>query len=279
MATVRDELIELRNLRFHFRDWAGPADAPPLIALHGFTGHARTWDHMARALSRTRRVLALDQRGHGETEWAPADAYDYQEMVEDVAAFVQAMQLPQFDLLGLSMGGNVATHFAGRQPAGLNRLVIVDIGPEIPPDALRQMAADEQRADVFGSVDEAFARARQDNPVPPESHHRQRVRDNLMRTADGRWTYRYDRALRSPDIRRARPTVQEGWAAIGRISVPTLIVRGSESDLFPADVAQRMQVQIGDARLAEIAGAGHPVPLDKPDAFLEAVETFLKESG
>src|SRR5437868_649595 len=82
---VTDELIELRGLRFHYRDWRPKrAGAPTLVLLHGFTGHARSWDGFADAMTDRYRVLALDQRGHGETAWAPADRYGRTEMVDDL---------------------------------------------------------------------------------------------------------------------------------------------------------------------------------------------------
>jgi len=76
--TVADALIEIRGLRFHFRDWPSKrTDAPALVLLHGFTGHARSWDPFAEAMTDRYRVLALDQRGHGETGWAQANQYGH----------------------------------------------------------------------------------------------------------------------------------------------------------------------------------------------------------
>ena len=273
---VQDEFIELRGLRFHYRDWAcSKPDAQDLVLLHGYTGHARSWDALAEAMSADYRVLAFDQRGHGESGWAPADAYGTPEMVADLEAFVAAMGLDGFVLLGLSMGGIVAFGYAGKQPPELERLVIVDIAPEIATQGLTKISANVARSDVFDSREEAFARAREDNPIPPEEHHRHRVVNSLMRIDDGRWTYRYDRALRDPDNPREGIPADEGWRLVANIKVPMLLVRGELSDILDADVASRMATMVDDCRLIEVAGSGHPVPLDKPDEFLEAVKTFL----
>src|SRR5438445_8269109 len=106
---VTDELIEMRGLRFHYRDWPSKSDgAPELVLLHGFTGHARSWDSFAEAMTDRYHVLALDQRGHGESGWAPADRYATADMADDLEAFVRALGLNAFVLLGLSMGGMVA---------------------------------------------------------------------------------------------------------------------------------------------------------------------------
>ena len=76
MATVRDELVEMRGLRFYYRDWeCTKPGAQTLVLLHGYTGHARSWDSFAEAMARDYRVLVLDQRGHGQTQWAPPEAY------------------------------------------------------------------------------------------------------------------------------------------------------------------------------------------------------------
>lgn len=276
MEHMYDHLIRLNGLRFHFRDWPCPkADAQNLVLLHGFTGHARSWDAFAQAMSADYRVLALDQRGHGETEWAPPDQYGIAHMVADLEAFVAALGLNRFVLLGLSMGGNVAIHYAGAQPAALDRLVIVDIGPAIMSSGLNRIGQGVQARDIFSSPEDAFAVARAANPLPPEAHHRQRVLHNLMRLQDGTWTYRYDRVLRDPNHRRTRPSAAEGWQAIARIKVPTLLIRGELSDILARDQAERMTRDIADCRLVEVRGSGHSVPLDQPDGFLEAVRSFL----
>jgi pimeloyl-ACP methyl ester carboxylesterase len=276
MDNVRDELIEMRGLRFYYRDWAGPKpDAQTLVLLHGYTGHARSWDAFAAAMSQRYRVLALDQRGHGQTDWAPPNAYDTTEMVADIDAFVAALELSRFALLGLSMGGLVSIGYAGKRPAALAKLVIVDIAPEIDVEGLKRIQAGVVRSDVFDSREQAFTRAREDNPIPPADHLRYRIDYSLMRQADGRYTYRYDHALRDPKNPRQGIAAEEGWRLVSNINVPTLLIRGERSDILSAAVAKRMTAAIPDCRLVEVRGSGHPVPLDKPDEFLAAVRTFL----
>ena len=276
MTEVIDELIELRGLRFHYRDWTSQqVNAPDLVLLHGYTGHCRSWDAFAKVMSKQYRVLALDQRGHGETEWAPADQYGTMEMVADLHAFVSALRLERFVLLGLSMGGMVAIAYAGARPVQLARLVIVDIAPEIAAEGIQNIQQSVARSDVFDTVEAAFRRARADNPVPPEGHHYDRVRASLMRTDEGKWTYRYDRALRGPGSQRLRLAVDEGWDAVASFNVPTLFIRGEHSPLLSRDVADKFVSIAKNSQLVEVPGSGHPVPLDKPEGFLDAVQTFL----
>ena len=124
-------------------------------------------------------------------------------------------------------------------------------------------------------LEDAFAKARATNPRQPEEHQRYRITHNLMQFPDGRWTYRYDKALRDPNNPRPRPTPEDGWTAVGNINVPTLILRGEVSDILARETAERMVAEIPDARLVEVDGSGHSIPLDRPDGFAAAVRTFL----
>ena len=276
MTQVSDELIQLRGLRFHYREWpSATPNAQVLVLLHGYTGHARSWDEFAAAMSTRFRVLALDQRGHGETQWAPATAYGTTEMVQDTQAFVQAMGLKDFLLLGLSMGGIVAIGYSGLAPPELERLVIVDIAPEIAASGLQRIQQNVARSDVFDSREAAFERARKDNPIPPQAHQRKRVYESLMRTDDGSWTYRYDPALRDTSNPRERTSAADGWKLVENINVPTLLLRGELSNILDRDVAEKMVDTLQDGKLGEIEGSGHSVPLDKPDEFLQAVDAWL----
>lgn len=268
----RDEYVLLNDLRFHFRDWGDPG-APPLVVLHGFTGHAPSWDSFAAAMASNYRVLCLDQRGHGESEWV--DDYSTEAMVGDLAAFVAAMGLEHYDLLGLSMGGSNAMHFAGSNPPGLARLVVVDMGPEIMRSGSGRINTGVQATDTFDTPEDAIAAGRRGNPRADEHELQHRTRNNLLMTGDGKWTYRYDRRLRDASRPRLRFSVDDTWAAWKRINVPTLLIRGTESDILASETAQKMVETNANCRLVEVQGSGHSIPLEAPRGFLEAVRTFL----
>lgn len=269
---VHDKTVTLNGLDFHYRDWAHEG-AQALVLLHGFTGHARSWDSFAQPMQEQYRVLALDQRGHGESAWS--EDYAPERMVEDVDAFVRELGLQQFALLGLSMGGRNAYAYAAMHPEELERLVIVDIGPEVMPAGSARIRDGVQAADVFDEPEQAFRAARQANPRPPDAELRHRVMNNLMQLDDGRWTFRYDKRLRSPDRPMPRPTPEEAWALMPNIACPTLIVRGAESDVLARATAERMVRDIPNCRLVEVPNSGHSVPLDNPTGFLEVVQQFL----
>lgn len=276
LETGQDKFIELNGLRFHYLDW-GNKGATPLVLLHGFTSHAHAWDSFSGTLSENYQVLALDQRGHGQSEWA--GDYSPERMVEDLEEFVRALNLSSFALLGLSMGGRNAYAYTALHPEKVERLVIVDIGPELMATGSARIRKGVLQKDIFEDEEEAYRAARAGNPRADEQELRHRLKHNLMPTSEGKLTFRYDQALRLPNRPLPRPTPEAGWAMLGKITCPTLLVRGAESDLLSKEVAERMCREIADCRLVTIPGAGHSVPLDNPQEFSRAVASFLLESN
>jgi esterase len=271
-ARVQDKTVTLNGLRFHYREWEHEG-AQPLVLLHGFTSHSRSWDTFARAMRERFRVMALDQRGHGETGWATD--YAPERMVEDIDAFVQALGLKRFALLGLSMGGRNAYAYAAQHPEEVERLVIVDIGPEIVDAGSARIRAGVLAPDVFEDPEQAIQAARAANPRADEAGLRHRVTSNLQQRHDGMWTWRYDIALRAPDRPLPRPEPEQAWVLMSKITCPTLLVRGAESDILSRETAERMVREIPDCRLVEVPNSGHSVPLDNPTGFLAVVSRFL----
>lgn len=274
-GAVVDRFVELGGHRFHYTEW-GPPSAPALVLLHGLTGHARSWDDEAQALAPVRRVLALDQRGHGDSDPAPDGDYTLAALVADLEAFVTALGLARLDLVGLSLGGRVAIAHAAAHPARVGRLVVIDIGPDIAPEGrVRVGAALASAPERFETVEDAIALVRAASPRAVERRLRERVRHGLKPLPGGGFAWKYDRELRET-VRagRWRETV-DLWPLWTSLSCPTLLVRGAESDVLSVETAKRMIVTQPRARMVEIDGAGHTVPGDRPVEFLEALREFL----
>lgn len=269
-----ERTVKVNGITLHYLDW-GPPAAPPVVLLHGITGHARVWDHLAERLVPGRRVLALDQRGHGDSDPAPDDDYRVATMADDVAAFAGSLQLDRFALLGHSMGGRIAIQYAAAHAARLERLVIVDIGPDIALAGLqrvRDMMA--QSPERIESEEWAVDYIRRANPLQDLDLLRQRVRHGLKRRPDGELTWKYAKGLRDM-MRTGRRDEVDLWEPLPRIPCPTLVVRGAESDILSSEVAKKMTERLPDGRLVEIPGAGHTVPADRPDDFVRHVRGFL----
>ena len=270
-GTATSRYAEHDGIRFHYLDWGG--DGPPLVMLHGFTGHAHTWDYPARALADQYRVLALDQRGHGDTGWAPL--YGSRPMVRDLLAFLDHLGLDRVTLMGLSMGGNVAYLFAAAHPERIERLIILDIGPEVAPAGGARIAAGLAGPDVFASEDEAVTQARAANPRPTDESLRHRVSHNLRQLPDGRLTFKWDKALRDGSAARHDHSVDERWEAWRSVPGPLLLVRGAESDILTADFAARMLAENPTATCVLVADSGHSITLDRPEGLVDVLSPWL----
>jgi pimeloyl-ACP methyl ester carboxylesterase len=270
-----DRTLVLGGRRFHFTDRGRPG-APAAVLLHGITGHARTWDDEADLLAGRFRVLALDQRGHGDSDPAPDGDYSDAALLGDLVAFVDALGLERVTLVALSLGGRVAIDYAGRHPDRVERLVVVDIGPEIAPAGRARVGALMANApERFEMLDDVVAHMRENNPRYLEPMLRHRAEHAVRPLAGGGLTWKYDRALRDA-IRQGRVRVPTDlwpqWRAIG---CPTLLVRGADSDVLSEETAKRMADALPHARLVVVAGAGHTVPGDQPAAFQALLREFL----
>jgi pimeloyl-ACP methyl ester carboxylesterase len=272
---MHDRTVVLQGQRFHYTDW-GPPAAPPVVLLHGVTGHARTWDEEAALLAERFHVLALDQRGHGDSDPAPDGDYGDAALLGDLVAFAEALGLRRFSIVALSLGGRVAINYAGRNPGRVERLVVVDIGPEIAPAGRARvgtlMASAPER---FATVDEVVAHMRASAPLYTEAMLRHRARHAVRSLPDGGFTWKYDRALRDA-IRQGRLRVPADlWPQWRAIACPTLLVRGAQSDILVDETAKRMVDELPHARLVVVPGAGHTVPGDQPAAFQVLLRDFL----
>jgi pimeloyl-ACP methyl ester carboxylesterase len=269
--------VLLRRMRFHYLDW-GIAGLPPVVFLHGGGLNAHTWDLVCASLRRERHCVALDQRGHGESEWSPHMDYATESHVGDVDAFVEALGLPRFVLVGMSLGGVNALAWAGRHSRRLAGLVLVDVGPEIRTEGVRKIAAFTSEAAPLDSVDQFVERALAFNPRRNRELLRRSLLHNLRRMPDGRWMWKYDQRHRG----RVDPGAYERrrdllWSAVDTVECPTLVVRGAQSDVFHDEDAERLAGRFRRARWVKIDKAGHTVQGDNPAGLLVELRAFLAE--
>ena len=269
----RDGFLQANGLRFHYLEW-GAADSPPLLLLHGFGNEAHIWDRFAPLVAERYRVIALDSRGHGDTDHA--GEYGDEHNVADFVAILEAFGIQQLTLVGFSMGGGTSILFTSRQPERVRRLVIVDRGPETNPRGRERMArAVSQARDTFLNREEALAYIRLANPKRPEELVQASLDHAFRAKPDGSYELKYDRKLRQGFGHRG--TSADLWAAVEAISCPTLLVRGGDSDILAQDVAERMVQRMANARLEVVPNAGHPVMTDNPPEFNRVVSAFLLE--
>jgi len=261
--TFRRETVALRA-------WEWPGDPPPTVLLHGIGNYARYWDFFADAVAGRLRLIATDARGHGESGRPPGE-YAPEEFVADAVAVLDALAIDHAHLVGHSMGGTHAIGLAAAHPDRVERLVVVDAGPEpMREGAERARRLSLERPEGFANTDEALAYLRRTSPGYANEIYANRLRW-LFREEDGGLAWRSSHDALTSIMTGARRG--DLWDALRAIQCPALVVHGTRSNVLSDDVAQRMVKALADGRLIEL-DAGHNVALDRPTDLAEAVVAF-----
>lgn len=269
--------VVLGGMRFHYVDW-GTAGKLPVVFLHGGALSSRTWDLVCLDLRKDYRCIALDQRGHGESEWSPVLDYSIESYVGDVERFVTHLGLDRFLLIGMSLGAVVTASYASRHSDLLAGAVIIDAGPEPKMgggERIRDFVADTAEID---SVDAFIEKALSFNPRRNPKLLQRSLHNNMRQTPDGRWVRKNDTRHMNPD--RFEEIVADSkahWRDIANIACPVLVVRGAESDVFSDEDAEKLSAALPDGRWVKIAGAGHTVQGDNPRDLTAALREFFGE--
>jgi pimeloyl-ACP methyl ester carboxylesterase len=249
------------------RTWEWAGDPPATLLLHGIGNYGRYWDFFADAIAGRLHLIAPDARGHGESG-QPADGYTPDEFVADALAVLDALAIERALLVGHSMGGTHAIRLASAHPERVERLVVVDAGPEpMPEGAERARRLSLERPERFEYADDALAYLRRTSPGYSEEVYANRMRW-LFREDAGDFVWRSSREALASIMSGARR--DDLWDALRTIRCPVLVVRGNRSNVLSAEVAQRMVSTLRDGRLIEL-DAGHNVALDRPKELAEAV--------
>jgi pimeloyl-ACP methyl ester carboxylesterase len=268
--------LDVNGLRVHYLDWGNP-EAPPIVAVHGYTSSAQAFSALARRFHDSHHIVAMDVRGHGESGWAASAAYRYDDQVGDLAALVDGLGLGRFTLVGTSMGGIIAMAYADAHAERLARLVINDIGPDVEGGSLRITQMVGSRPDEFASLDDAMAYRRQMSPIVAGrslEDQRELALGVLRQRPDGRWIWKMDPEYIRQRVSAGAPRRPALWPALARVPCPTLVVWGSESDVLSQAQARRMVETLPKGELVTVPGVGHAPTLVEP-VVVAALERFL----
>ena len=267
---ARSRTETINGLRLHMLE-AGRPGAPALCFLHGGAAHAHWFDAVTPFFVDRFHVVSLDQRGHGESQWAIPPAYGTEDFAGDLRSLMDALGWTRMTLVGHSMGGHNAMAFAAWHPELVERLVIVDSRPVIPAERLTVMHARGRRAPRLHATAEAAAATFR--LLPRETLADPALLGHMGRAAvgrsDGGWTWRFD-----PSTHGVRRPV-DAWPLLHRITAPTLVARGGLSPVLTAEMAERLHASIPRASLVTIPHAYHHLTLDAPGAFTRALADFL----
>ncbi len=271
-----DRQTIIGEMRFHYLDW-GTNDRHPIVFLHGGGLNAHTWDVVCLMLRKEYHCLALDQRGHGDSEWSPTADYGLESQLGDVEGFVERLRLKRPLIVGHSMGGFAAMAYASRHSSRIAGLLLVDVGPELNADGAARIRNFLSTHREFESIDTLIERSMAFNPMRNPALLRRSLLHNLRRLPNGNWTWKHDPRRITPDGLRQRQ--QEISKAVSRITCPTLVLRGASSDVFSDESAEKFAAMLPNGRWIRVENAGHTIQGDNPRGLLAATRSFLSELG
>jgi pimeloyl-ACP methyl ester carboxylesterase len=277
LRDYQDGWLVLDGLRLHYTEW-GPATAPPVVLLHGLNVQCHTWDPIALELAQGRHVIAMDMRGHGDSDWSPA-GYRVRSMARDVHGLIDALGLGPVDLVGHSAGVRVAIAVAGEAPDTVRRLALSDAGPaNSASGAVAMRDFIQATTNLRGFRDETEAREFYVGFHPEwrsdfiDLH----VRHQLRRNWAGKLVPKAD-----PDVQWitgsvSLPDVQYLWEAAARLTMPTLLMVGRRSNVLDQEVVDRMLATMPNASVRWF-DTGHYVPREAPEEFTAVLRAFLED--
>jgi pimeloyl-ACP methyl ester carboxylesterase len=274
-----------QRLQLHYVDWGNPS-APPLVLLHGARDHCRNWDELAAQLSHDWHVIALDLRGHGDSQWSLGGQYNMESFVYDLARLVEDQQLAPLRLVGHSLGGNICLRYSGIYPDKVLKVASIEgMGPS--PTVIAQQAqisvverlqkwiAEQHDMSAraprrYATLEEATQRMQKGNPhlSLQQAHHL--TQHGVRQNEDETYSWKFDPYLNSwpvTDITRAE--IETLWS---RITCPTLMIYGKDSWASNPQEDGRIK-HFQNATVASIEQAGHWVHHDQ----FEIVTTLLRD--
>jgi len=253
------------------------AGEPTFLVIHGFGDGAFIWDGFIPSLVRFGRVIAVDLRGHGDSDWDASRRYSPATHLSDVAYLVETLALTNLVVIGHSLGGEIALRLAASSSERIGGLIIVDYGPELNGAAtahIRREFAGESR--LYASQAEYAAHLRTKLPLIDPELSISLAKHALRPDPRGGYTLKRDPAMHDSEPTDASSRTPL-WSSLHQIRCPVLLIRGVASSVLSHSVAQRLADALPHASLVSIRLAGHAVMTDNPAGFAAAAMSFLIE--
>ena len=274
------------GLRLYARDYAcrdlDRPDPATVLCMHGLTRNSADFSGLADHLCERYRVLSVDQRGRGRSQYDPVVAnYTPQTYVQDMFTLLDRLGLDEVILVGTSMGGLMSFIMAALQPGRVHSMVINDIGPEVDPRGLERIKGYVGKSGPVSNWDEAVAQSRSINEIAFPDFSDEQWMDftrGVYYEMDGVPVLAYDPAIAQPmEDEESGAVPPDLWPLFeSSAAIPMLVVRGAQSDILSRECVQGMQARRPGLKVAEIPNRGHAPTLTEP-ASLAAIDTFLAE--
>jgi pimeloyl-ACP methyl ester carboxylesterase len=250
-----------------------------VVLLHGGGQTRHSWSRTGQRLARDGwTVVAYDTRGHGDSGWSPDGVYTLDVLIADLKAVLATLDTKAV-LVGASMGGATSLAAQGEDPDLAEALVLVDIVPRIEPEGVRRITGFMRgRPEGFATLDEVADAVAAYNPHRARTPNPDGLRKNVRLREDGRWYWHWDPAflLNDDDPKRELRTERIVEAA-RNVRVPTMLVRGRQSDIVSEAGAAELLELIPGARFVDVKDAGHMVAGDDNDVFTASLAEFLDD--
>jgi esterase len=269
-AQTNDRFVKVNGLRIHYLEW-GAADKQPLILLHGIGRVAHTFDHLADHFSSKYHVIAVDMRGHGDSDWDPQAAYLVEDYVKDIEGLAAELRLKKIVIWGNSTGGRVAQVFAGLHPELVAGVIAEDVGPERPREIADGMTNRLRQEDERGwaSEDALFAELKGGNSRTADEILRAYAHFGSKARPDGRIIWKRDPKIGNGFV----PT--ELWRFVREIKSPIIYILGGRSTIVPATTQEELRKVLPQGQIVTLPGLGHYPSEENPKDFLPVVDRFL----
>jgi pimeloyl-ACP methyl ester carboxylesterase len=254
-------------------DYGGEGGIPVLL-MHGAAAHSRWWDFTAPALAGY-HVLALDRRGHGDSQWSESGRYEIEDYTADLHAVVSNWGVGKPFLVAHSGGGLPSIMYAARYPENVRGLALMETRPVYDQEMVERMRTREERPPrTFASLEEARGSFRLTPPTagaPPEMVEHLSLH-SYRQLPDGRWINKLDRRTGR------RQHAFDGIQCMARVSCPVLVVRAGKSTMMEREAAQRLSAAAPRGSLVEIPNAEHQLILDSTQEVIGILREFLDRS-
>jgi len=265
----QDKFITVNGLRLHYLDW-GAEGKQPFIMLHGIGRIAHSFDHIAPHFHKDYHVIALDMRGHGDSQWSPEAAYLVEDYARDLEAFLDQLRLRDVILLGNSTGGRVVQYYAGTHPERMAKLIVEDVGPERTDEIAFGFAHRvEVEQNGWASEDELVSSLMRSGGKTSEQLQRNYAHFGSKRREDGRIVWKRDPNL----VKGFIPT--ELWDQVLQIRCPTIYILGGASLIVPERTQQRLRESLPAVQIVTMPKLGHYPDQEAPEDYVRIVQKFL----
>jgi pimeloyl-ACP methyl ester carboxylesterase len=270
------------GLKLHYRDYPGDDTRPPILCIPGLTRNARDFEEVAARLAGDWRVLAIDLRGRGDSDYAKDSAtYNPLAYVGDVLALLDELALPKIVAFGTSLGGIVTMLLAMQARERLAGALLNDVGPEIDPAGLSRIRSYVGRSNSFPTWMHA---ARAVEEANRDVYPGYKIDDWLKMAkrlyyvnGAGRIVLDYDMKIAEPFREPGGEAAPDMWPALAALAgLPVLIVRGARSDVLSAATAKRMAAELPASALVTVRNVGHTPTLSEPEVVKAMVALLMR---